>query len=182
MLDMNKVIGNEVVRDNEITINGVTIGKLSDKEAERVISIIRAMVSGCETGAIRENPVSKPVHVVRDYSKIPAAQDTVVEIKWLDNNHFVLGTYCGKATTMAFHKLLNGMIAYDADYIREGEVYKRDYGSHKKGEQKKGAWKLEKASDTFNRETTSFIITADAIQGARSDIADRIAKRESRLG
>lgn len=180
MLDMDALIGKEVVtRDNEISINGRVIGKLTDKEAQKVFDIVKGFLSLSENNK-NTNTIKPVTKVVKDYTKLVPPTDTTVEIQWLKDNHFII-SYCGKATSMAFHKMLDGMISYDSDYIRD-DVYKRDYGQHKVGEHKKGAWKLEKASDTFNQDTKQFVITADAIQGARDDIADRIAKRKARLG
>lgn len=184
MLDMDALIGKEVVtRDNEISINGRVIGKLTDKEAQKVFDIVKGFLSLSENNNSNMNTnTSKPAEKkVRDYTKITPPTDVTVGIKWLDDSHFITDGYFGKATSMAFHKMLDGMISFDSDYIRD-DVYKRDYGQHKVGEHKKGAWKLEKASDTFNQSTKTFIVTASAIQGARDDIADRIAKREARLG
>ena len=182
MLDMNVYVVKEEVRDNEVSINGISFGKLSDRETEQIISIIRSMQAGNFVDlTTKKQPVKQVEKKVCDYSKIAPPTDVTVGIKWLDDNHFITDGYFGKATSMAFHKMLDGMISYDSDYIRD-DVYKRDYGAHKVGEHKKGAWKLEKASDVFNQDTKQFVITADAIQGARSDIADRIAKREARLG
>lgn len=57
MVDMTKMINNEL--DNEISINGVIIGKVSDNDVQRLVSIVSAMACGIDIA--RTSTPSKPL-------------------------------------------------------------------------------------------------------------------------
>ena len=58
MIDASKYTQTQVA-DNEVTIAGVSFGKLTNTDAERIIAIIRGMQAGAEPGSARTQ-ASKP--------------------------------------------------------------------------------------------------------------------------
>jgi len=74
MIDASKYTQTQVA-DNEVTIAGVSFGKLTDTDAERIIAIIRGMQSGAEPGNARTQAQASKPEPKREYE--PATDVTL---------------------------------------------------------------------------------------------------------
>lgn len=138
MLNLNAM---NAIADNEIRINNVVVGHLTDADAQRIWDIVRGMqgqVSTPKQGLVFEEDQkpTKKAEPPKDYEVVLEGKDNAV---WFTAN--------AQDVRQAVNAQLKAVgFKWDGD-VERPDTYKRDYTgkdgvTHKVGEHKKGAWTL----------------------------------------
>ena len=193
MLNMNALTQ---VADNEIRINNVVVGRLTDEDATKLLGIIRGMMGTQDTQVAHE--VSAPTsglvfeedvqaQAKAQAKQIAPAQDYEVVLEGKDN--MVWFACNAKDARQAVNTQLKAAgFTYDKDAERP-DTYKRDYTrdgvTHKAGEHKHGAWVLMNGTKRNLSGAKAWIgktitVTAAERQSIRDGWEARKAKRAER--
>ena len=153
------------VADNEVVINGVSFGKLADKDAERLITIIRGMQSGTPVQA--STPAKAPAKASKKPVELAPAEDVVLDITPVTAPKgqvaFTLGWGNGRGGAKLMVK--------DAGFA---------WSEALAGEGHKGAWVGTTAQAKklgITAKSTKLTVSATWVQAGRDKAAEKAAKR-----
>ena len=197
MLNMN--IATQALADNEIRINNVVVGHLTDADAKHLWDIVKGMVnlygsegtaqaSAPKSGLIFEEDLAGTGKLLDKTAPKPikAAEDVDVTIEGKDNAVWY------SCTSRDVRQIVNGVLkehgfTYDKDFARP-DTYKKPYTDrdgirHEVGEHKKGAWVAMKGNKRDLATAKLFIgetitVTAQEREVIRNQWAERKARRE----
>lgn len=187
MLNLNSL---NAIADNEIRINNVVVGRLTDDDARKLLDIIHGMMGVAngnqvakQTSTLIFEEDEKPAKKARE---IMPAQDYEVVLEGKDNAVWYT------ATSQDVRQIVNAQLkgagfTYDKDAQRP-DTYKKPYTGrdgvrHEVGEHKKGAWVVMKGNKRDLATAKQWIgktitVTAQEREDVRNKWAERKARRE----
>lgn len=121
MLNLNN---NQIEADNRIVINGVEIGKLNDTDAQKVIDIIRGMMSSTAPSPKPVVATTKTLHIEDD---VTPKKPFVVPGKQIYSETFVTVTNIDKEYRVYIHCPLGGEKGKKVRYAIKASA--KEYGA-----------------------------------------------------